>query len=284
MLGPDGLRAYRDIPGEGAPASSTAFRNAGAYIMREGDLYLLFNASGAGLGGRGAHGHNDALSVEVSAGGRAFLTDPGTYVYTSDLGERHLFRSTAYHSTVEVDDTEQNTTDPSEPFVIGDEAHPRVLRWETSPERDFVLAEHGGYRRLAAPLTHRRAVTFDKRGRYWLIEDGLLGSGEHTFRFRFHADAGLETHTRPDAIVEVCDKMTGARLLIASVLGLRMAPALEPSWTSRDYGLKEPSQSVCWTIRAPAPLAAAWSLVTVFSGEDEGERLKLIARLREEYR
>ncbi len=283
MLGPDGLAAYEKLRREEVAASSIAFKDAGTYVMREGDLYLLFNASGAGLDGRGAHGHNDALSIEVSACGRAFLTDPGTYLYTADLRERRLFRSTAYHSTVEVDDTEQNTTDPSQPFVIGDEAHPHVLRWETSRERDFVLAEHSGYRRLSAPITHRRAARFDKRERYWLIEDALLGSGEHTFRFRFHADAGLETRARPDAIIEVCDKMTGARLLIASVIGLKMSPTFEPCWTSQDYGAKEASQSVCWTIRAPAPLVAAWALVPVCAGEDEGPRVELIARLREEY-
>jgi hypothetical protein len=49
------------------------------YVMRHDDLYLCFNASDAGINGRGSHGHNDALSVEVSAGGRAFIVDPGTY-------------------------------------------------------------------------------------------------------------------------------------------------------------------------------------------------------------
>ena len=83
--------------------TSQAFPQAGTYIMRDGDLYLCFNASGAGINGRGSHGHNDALSIEVSAGGRAFIVDPGTYVYSADLQKRHEFRSTAYHSTVQID-------------------------------------------------------------------------------------------------------------------------------------------------------------------------------------
>ena len=88
---------------------SQAFPEAGTYIMRDRDLYLCFNASGAGINGRGSHGHNDALSIEVSAGGRAFIVDPGTYVYSADLAKRHEFRSTAYHSTVQIDGKEQNT-------------------------------------------------------------------------------------------------------------------------------------------------------------------------------
>ncbi|MDQ3134542.1 MAG: heparinase II/III family protein, partial [Acidobacteriota bacterium] len=135
LLGAEGLRAYKSLRAASSPPpSSAAFADAGSYLLRDGDLYLHFNACGAGLGGRGSHGHNDKLSVEVSAHGVLFIADPGTFVYTADLRARHLFRSTAAHSTVEVDETEQNTTREAEPFVIGDEARPRVLRWEITAE------------------------------------------------------------------------------------------------------------------------------------------------------
>ncbi|MGB9178208.1 MAG: alginate lyase family protein, partial [Pyrinomonadaceae bacterium] len=168
LLGERGVREFENLEADEENAASQSFKDAGTYVLREGDLYLLFNASGNGLNGRGSHAHNDALSIEVSACGRAFLVDPGTYVYTSNLHERHLFRSTAYHSTVLIDGAEQNETQEQMPFVIGDEAHPRVLDWETTPEYDRVAAEHDGYRRLTQPVTHRRAVRFDKRERFWL--------------------------------------------------------------------------------------------------------------------
>src|ERR1041385_4041676 len=94
---------------EAQHVASQAFPNAGTYLMRDGDLYLCFNASGSGINGRGSHGHNDVVSIEVSAGGRAFIVDPGTYVYSADLAKRHEFRSTAYHSTVQIDGLEQNS-------------------------------------------------------------------------------------------------------------------------------------------------------------------------------
>ena len=200
--------------------------------MREGDLYLLFNASGNGLSGRGSHGHNDALSVEVSAGGSSFIVDPGTYVYSHDPHERHLFRSTAYHSTVEVDTAEQNTTAERLPFVLGDEAHPRVLRWETTGKRDLVIAEHDGYKRLPAPVTHRRAVEFMKRERYWMIEDTLLGEGEHLFRFRFHMASGLETSIHTDTMLRACDKIKNVRLHRPA--RSRREAELEPRFASFD--------------------------------------------------
>ncbi|HEV7375557.1 MAG TPA: alginate lyase family protein, partial [Pyrinomonadaceae bacterium] len=103
VMGEEGVNEYESLQETSDGAGSRAFKDAGTYILRDGDLYLLFNASGNGLSGRGSHGHNDALSLEVSACGTSFITDPGTYVYSADLRERQLFRSTAYHSTVEVD-------------------------------------------------------------------------------------------------------------------------------------------------------------------------------------
>ena len=60
-----GLNDYEALSA-GEAASSRAFPDAGTYILRQDDLYLLFNASGSGVNGRGSHGHNDALSLEVS--------------------------------------------------------------------------------------------------------------------------------------------------------------------------------------------------------------------------
>ncbi len=167
MLGEEGVRKYQALKPDGTGASQQ-FPDAGVYVLRNDDLYLLLNASSAGLKGRGSHGHNDALSIEVSACGRAFIVDPGTFVYTADLHQRHLFRSTAYHSTVQIDDVEQNKTEEATPFVIGDEARPRLVDWhasDASGESDRVSAEHYGYERLPQPVTHRRTVMLNKKER-----------------------------------------------------------------------------------------------------------------------
>lgn len=288
MMGAEGVEKFSKLKHEAAAApSSAAFRDAGVYVMREGDLYMLFNATGAGLGGRGSHGHNDALGVEVAACGVSFISDAGTYVYTADFDERHLFRSTAYHSTVEIDGAEQNTTDREMPFVIGNEAQPRLVHWETGAERDLAIAEHDGYRRLPHALTHRRAVRFEKRGRYWLIEDAFRGeAAEHTFRFRFHAAPDMDVRVRADVSVEVCAKMTPAtRLLIAPLdQSAQQTLSLEPRWSSRDYGAKTESVAACWTLNARAPLAVRWALVPVCGSDDEDKRVSLIERLKIEAR
>ncbi|HKR01176.1 MAG TPA: alginate lyase family protein, partial [Pyrinomonadaceae bacterium] len=267
VLGEEGVRAFQALPETAEESGSQAFTEAGTYVLRDRDLYLHFNASGSGLRGRGSHGHNDALSLEVSACGTSFIVDPGTYVYSADLEERHKFRSTAYHSTVEVDGAEQNTTARSLPFVIGDEAHPRVLRWESGPERDIIVAEHDGYKRLAGGVTHRRSVSFDKKKRLWVIEDSFAGTGEHAFRFRFHFAEGLETCVMDSGGALACDKMTGARLVVAP-LDLEAAPEFEPRFISRDYGAKSESVSACWTVRAAAPCRYRWAIVPACKGEE----------------
>ena len=242
-----GAEVFHDPALRQPETSSNAFPHAGTYVMRHDDLYLCFNASGAGINGRGSHGHNDALSIEVAAGRSAFIVDPGTYLYTGDLQKRHDFRSTAYHSTVQIDGVEQNTIERDMPFVIGDEARPRVLHWDEQK----IVAEHYGYRRLKNPVTHRRTVIFDKAERSWLIEDEFTGDAvEHEFKIRFHFAPRLEVNT-DESKIEVRDPNTNLTLIVGS-LSLSGSPELEQQFTSRNYGELEPSLTACWRFSGPA--------------------------------
>jgi hypothetical protein len=92
-----------------------------------------------------------------------------------------------------VDGIEQNTTVSDVPFIMGNEARPNVLVWETDEQHDRIIAEHFGYRRLPNPLTHRRSVEFNKAEKYWSIDDELIGRGGHRFTFAFHLAPGIST-------------------------------------------------------------------------------------------
>ena len=249
-----GADVFNDAELRDAERGAKAFPNAGTYIMRHEDLYLCFNTSGAGIDGRGSHGHNDKLSIEVSAGECAFIVDPGTYVYTGDLQRRHDFRSTAYHSTVKIDGVEQNTIERDLPFVIGDEARPFVLHWG----EDKIVAEHYGYQRLKDPVIHRRTVTFNKPERAWLIEDEFLGTAvEHLFEIRFHFAPGLEV-SPSEATVDARDPKTDLTLTVRS-LSLSGSPELEQQFTSRNYGEMSESLTACWRVSGP-PQKLSWKL------------------------
>ena len=296
ILGDRGVTDFHRVRPAAGPASSD-FPHAGIYVLREDDLYLLFNCSDSGMNGRGSHGHNDALSVEVSACGVPFIVDPGSYVYTANVHERHLFRSTAYHSTVQVDGEEQNSIDESVAFVIGNEARPRVLKCEIGSETDVLVAEHDGYQRPSSSVTHRRTVRFEKTNRYWNIEDELSGEGTHELAFRFHVAPGLEAVPTADQI-ELRDRTSGARLLVrcqqpdtgvpsgAARLGGQRGqvslaqPELEPQYSSTDYGAKEESVSVCWKINTTLPFRLRFLLIPICATEDEEERLKLVSEAR----
>jgi hypothetical protein len=269
LFGESGLSQFESLTTTES-AASISFPDAGVHILRHEDLYLSFNTSHAGIDGRGSHGHNDALSIEVSACGRNFIVDPGTFVYTGDLASRHKFRSTAYHSTVEVDGEEQNTTNVNMPFVIGDEAKPQVLLWETGREFDKVSAEHYGYKKLLNPWTHRRSITLNKADRCWLIDDEFIGQGEHEFLLRFHLNAGLDV-TPSEGSVMARDPASGASLVIHSLI-LEAMPELQRQWTSYDYGHKIESTTACWKV-LDRPSRISWLIVPVCAGEIEVGRV-----------
>jgi hypothetical protein len=294
VLGADGVSNYESLAQTSEAVQSQSFPDAGTYVLRQDDLYLLLNANGPQKGRPASHRHNDALSIEVSACGRAFIVDPGTSVYTADLQERHVFRSTAYHSTIQIDDAEQNTTTESAPFVIGDETRARLINWETAPHRDYVSAEHQGFSRLGRAITHRRSVTFDKAAGWWLVEDEILGTGEHEIAARFHFDSGLDVEVREEKqpegryynIVVASDKSdkipaNSATRLVVCALDLLTPPALETQFTSKHYGSKAPSISACWSVKASLPSKLRWAIMPVRAGENETDRLQVINRQSE---
>lgn len=279
ILGPHAVNEFDELRRDATKPVSANFPDAGIYILREDDLWLSFNASGPGIDGRGSHGHNDALSIEVSACGVAFVADPGSFVYTADLKERHRFRSTAYHSTVEIDGTEQNTIDEQTPFVIGSEGEPKILIWQSTNETDRVSGEHYGYMRLREPVTHRRTVTFNKRERWWMVEDEFSGSGVHELATRFHLDSGLEVNLAGDTSILAYDKMSGARLMIGA-LGAAPRPDLEKQFISKNYYSKEPSITACWRSTSEVPCTFQWILIPA-CGSAEGSTANMNLRFEQ---
>ncbi|MDD5542173.1 MAG: alginate lyase family protein [Acidobacteriia bacterium] len=277
LLGAKGVHAFKELKTAGPQAArSKAFEQAGTCVLRDRDLYLLLSAKGAGLRGRGAHGHNDALSIEVSAFGVSFLRDPGSYIYTGDVRARHGFRSTSYHSTIEMDGQEQNAIAIDSPFLMPDQAKPRIVHWESNDGHDLAVAEHRGYHALpAGQVTHRRAVWFDKRDKHWLIEDSLSGAGTHVIRFFFHTAPGREIRLLNDKVIEIRHAESGARLFIAS-LDSPSGVTLEPRGSSNHYGSKSVSTAACWTLRAEVPISVRWLLLPLDADVDEARVFHLI--------
>ncbi|HEV7698660.1 MAG TPA: alginate lyase family protein, partial [Pyrinomonadaceae bacterium] len=270
LYGKEGIDTFDAMAVKGQV--SNAFQNAGSYVLRHEDLYLLLNANDVGLKGRGSHSHNDALSIEVSVFGRAFVVDPGSYVYNLDREARHRFRSTAYHSTLMIDDQEQNAIDVDAPFVSSNDARPRLLEWRTGDTTDTVSAEHYGY----APLVHRRTVELVKAGRFWNVTDDVAGDGRHEFCFSFHLAPGLEVE-RLDATTALITDPEKGSLVISCDIPAR-SEVREAGFSSH-YGKLEPSQIIRWVVTAEPPLSVRWLLVPMALGERLDTRLAHVRKL-----
>jgi hypothetical protein len=155
---------------------------------------------------------------------------------------------------VKIDGVEQSTIERDFPFVIGDEARPRVLLWD----EEKIVAEHYGYQRLKNPVIHRRTVTFNKHERSWLIEDEFLGDAvDHIFEVRFHFAPGLQVNTDKNNI-EIRVPDTDLTLTVRS-LSLSGSPELEQQFTSRNYGEMSQSITACWRVSGP-PRKLTWKL------------------------
>jgi hypothetical protein len=172
-----------------APSGETcaSFPDGGYYIQRSGwdngARYLVFDCGPIGDGG---HGHYDLLSIEVAANGRPLIVDPGRFTYTEY--ERRLFKGTAAHNTVCVDDLDQveyRRGKPKGPLAQG-----RLLERFTTPDLDMLCGE---VRSPAYEAIHTRRIFF-VAGEYWLIVDSLRGSVPHKYDLRFHLTAAALNH------------------------------------------------------------------------------------------
>jgi hypothetical protein len=189
----------------------------------EEERFLIFDCGPLGDGG---HGHYDLLSVEIAAGGRPLVVDPGRYTYSEEPPNlRRWFKGTAAHNTVCVDGLDQTPYSRGRPD--GAVAEGRLLGRVGEPGLDLLAGEA---RSPAYEAVHTRVVAFVD-DRLWIVEDRLHGERAHRYDLRFH----LAPEALGDTQVEGrCVRAPGLALVFESGPAL----ALEPGWVSPAYGVK----------------------------------------------
>ena len=131
----------------------------------------------------GAHGHADALAIELAVHGRTLLVDSGTYTYHESRELRDHFRSSLAHNSLVVDG--RSSSEPGGTFNWKTRADAVRRSWIAEDRFDFFEGSHNGYQRLEDPATHTRSILFLKND-YWIMRDLVETSGDHEYSLNFH--------------------------------------------------------------------------------------------------
>jgi uncharacterized heparinase superfamily protein len=266
LMGSDGVRAFDALePAPPASGASRIFPSGGYAVLRTGwepDAHqMIVDVGPLGCPVSGGHGHADLLSLQCVVFGESCIEDPGTHCYGGDSKWRDFFRSTGAHSTVVVDGASQ--AESTGPFGWRRQPRVRLREWHSTPDFDFVDAEHDGYNSLPDPVGHRRRVIFVKPG-YWIVVDDLTGRGRHQIdlTFQFAAcDVRLEAHPWARAATPA-----GPVLWISPFPSAPAQPALkcgEPSpirgWISPEIARLSPAPMLIYSFAVALP----WRIVTL---------------------
>lgn len=235
LLGIAGLKKYQSIAEIYPLEASKALDNGGYYIMRNGwnkeSHYLCFDCGEIATGlfkdstPSAAHGHADILSFELSAFGRPMIIDPGFYTYNGDKQLHYYFRQTKAHNTIVVDGQSQAKEAGKMSWSNAPNHH--LKKWISNKDFDFVEGFHDGYKRLANPVIHRRAILFKKETapltpEYWIIRDSLEGDGEHLVESYFHLVPDVKLWIEGKTIIAQHSEEVGIVIQPMTKMGLEM--------------------------------------------------------------
>jgi hypothetical protein len=238
------------------------FESAGQALLRSGagpdEVWLRCDHGPHGFLSIAAHGHADALSLELRKGGVEVLADPGTYCYHGETVWRDYFRGTISHNTLTVAGVDQAVsggpflwlTEPRttlDACVAGEDATRQVWR-----------ARHDGYRRLKPAVTHWREVALE--GGRVSIEDWIEASQPVPARLAFHFGPAVSVTLEGDAARLVWPE-GGADMALPTGVDWRLHrgetdPPL--GWYSPRFAEKVPS----WTLTGSLALAPGRRLRT----------------------
>jgi hypothetical protein len=294
LLGADAGERFETLDGVRCAPRSAGFAASGYYALAANHALLIVDAGPHGWG-RGGHAHADALSVQLLAGRRALLTDPGTGAYPAALPFRDRLRGTSAHSTLEIDGRSQAV--PAGSFGWSNPPRVAVERWQIGRQIDLFAASSTNDRSAAGSVLHRRWIVGCKNAG-WLVRDTASGQGRHRFdlRWRLAPQATLISSAPwefqwPDgarlAVVIAPELAWDARLEEAEfspVYGeIRMAPLLRLS-CERDLPLESAAVLVTGAAGAhlrclltgPAPALYEWRddarIRYLWFGEESGDR------------
>ncbi|NWF73053.1 MAG: heparinase II/III-family protein, partial [Nitrospirae bacterium] len=265
------------------------FESSGNAVLRDGwhpDAAYVFFDCGVHGAVNYVHAHADALSIEFSSDGVAWIVDPGTYTYTKDPELRDYFRSTAAHNTVVINGLSQAVT--AGPFSWSHVPETTFRRLHMTDGETIAEGEHNGYERLVPPVRHSRACHLLKRAEesattsYVMLRDAIWTVGAAHAQLRFHLPPDCRASN--DGRCVRVSHVSGKELTIAT-WKLEADGTLSPlpiqremGWVSACYGQRE--SAVILTAEIDA--VGNQTLITVLVPSRPGEDLDLEALSKQE--
>jgi hypothetical protein len=254
LLGDDAVHRFQTLQSTDIPSRRRAFPDGGYYVLgtrfgeRE-EVLAVVDCGPLGYLSIAAHGHADALSFTLSAGGVQLLVDPGTYAYHTQRKWRDYFRSTFAHNTVCVDGANQSVIGGN--FLWLNRARARCKTARLDDVIQEFEGEHDGYRRFADPVIHRRRVLFNARTNEFRIEDELECRGSHRAEVCWHFSEHCQLTVQGASIRA---EVGTTRLLLAAECGEPPARVVSgqddppAGWISRAFDVKLPVSTVVWAV------------------------------------
>jgi hypothetical protein len=233
-----------------------AFPEGGYFILGSefdsaNEIRVVADAGPLGYCSIAAHGHADALSFTLSAGGTEFLIDPGTYAYHTQERWRQYFRGTSAHNTVRIDGLDQSV--PGGNFMWLKHARSACSLWLSSADQDTFEGWHDGYMRLEDPVKHRRLIQVQKAARQVLVEDTLEMEDEHDVELFFHCSEHCDVEPLPGGYLLSAGgssvKLVVPQFENALHVVQRASAAPIAGWVSRAFDRRAPTSTIIWRAR-----------------------------------
>jgi uncharacterized heparinase superfamily protein len=240
--------------------TSTAFENAGYYVMRsdwsKNAKYLLFDCGPCS----GYHGHEDKLSIEVFAFGAPFIVDSGSYTYENTDPFRVYFVGSQGHNTILVNGRGQVRRWIPD-YMKVQKSKTKQAIWVSKSDFDYVAGTydsgygHFGIQKPKNPeiiedVTHTRHILFVK-SKYWLIVDELASEEHYNYEILFHGHPEVEATIEPGNAVLLRNQKNISQLYLipaesdkikVNLITGRKMPI--QGWYSLDHHFKVPSTTV----------------------------------------
>jgi uncharacterized heparinase superfamily protein len=204
--------------------------DTGLFIVRNPKMSLTFDCGRLGPDFLMAHAHNDMLSFTLSLNGLPIIADSGVYEYEKGVW-RDCFRSTKAHSTIQIDDVEQNETWAQ--FRVARRGYPVDVRYNEQQRR--ISAGTTCYRHAGAKI--ERSVTIADDYSAITIKDRISNKKRKERRVTtyFQIASGLTVDIGKSQVVIKKQHSIAAILSLPDNCEVRC----EEGWESREFGVKE---------------------------------------------